>query len=349
VLIAHPFGAGQALLACSALAWMSLVNAQDAAAPPRAIGAALEHAIDPATEDRVLALSPERISDREVQDALARVPAPRILCFQGSPAFVTMAPFAEFLIEMGYPEERLRDPRDGSYTHSSHLDSGQVAGMLAWYYERDGMMPMLIGHSSGGLLVIRVLYALAGTSGRAIPVWNPVSDSSEGRTSVHDPLSGAERTVVGLKVPYAAAIATGKLPRLLRGQWGDLRRLRKIPDSVDEFTGFQIAWDPIAGTLPGADPYRALGSAFVRNVSLPASTSHIGLPRTRHLALNPATRAWINDYAPDAAPTAPPRGAGIDSTNIEHAADIWHSVKKHWCLEAQRLIRARRERAQPGG
>jgi hypothetical protein len=25
------------------------------------------------------------------------------------------------------------------------------------------------------------------------------------------------------------------------------------------------------------------------------------------------------------------------------AADVWHSIKKHWCLEAQRLIRAQRE------
>jgi len=28
------------------------------------------------------------------------------------------------------------------------------------------------------------------------------------------------------------------------------------------------------------------------------------------------------------------------------AADVWHSVKKHWTLEAQRLIRAKR--AVPG-
>jgi hypothetical protein len=24
------------------------------------------------------------------------------------------------------------------------------------------------------------------------------------------------------------------------------------------------------------------------------------------------------------------------------AADVWHSIKKHWCLEAQQLIRAKR-------
>ena len=30
----------------------------------------------------------------------------------------------------------------------------------------------------------------------------------------------------------------------------------------------------------------------------------------------------------------------MDTANLLHAADIWFSVKKHWCLEAQRLVRA---------
>jgi hypothetical protein len=59
------------------------------------------------------------------------------------------------------------------------------------------------------------------------------------------------------------------------------------------------------------------------------------------LATNEATRAWIDEYAPQThAP--PPAGPGIETANILHAADIWYSVKKHWCLEAQRVIRARR-------
>ena len=29
------------------------------------------------------------------------------------------------------------------------------------------------------------------------------------------------------------------------------------------------------------------------------------------------------------------------STNILWAADVWHSIKKHWVLELQRLIRAK--------
>ena len=76
-----------------------------------------------------------------------------------------------------------------------------------------------------------------------------------------------------------------------------------------------------------------------KNITLPAGYSHIRLPLMRHLAEQPATRAWIEAYAPGAAlplPTDP----GIDTTNLVHAADIWWSVKKHWCIEAQRAVRA---------
>jgi hypothetical protein len=281
---------------------------------------------------------------------LAQAPAPRIINLQGSAAPITMTPFAEYLIAMGYPEARLRNPRDGSMSQTSFADSEQLAGMLAWHYETEGMMPMLIGHSQGGMLAIRVLYELKGEFHTAIPVWNPLTGESEPRTTIVDPLTGQERPVIGLKVPYVAALATGKLPRLLLGQWQMLGRLRAIPDTVEDFTGFTIEWDLIAGTLPGSEPYYAMGTARVRNVSLAAGTSHIGMPHARDLAANPATRAWIDGYRPASQLAAPPAGAGIDASNIVHAADIWYSVKKHWCLEAQRLIGARRAaRPDKGG
>ncbi len=298
--------------------------------------------LDRATEDRLLALDPERISPEEVREVLARAPAPRIIGLQGSVPIVTMAPFAEFLIAMGYPAERLRNPRDGRYTYSSFADSREIAGTLAWHYEREGSVPMLIGHSQGGMLTVKILQDLAGAPGDRIPVWNPVTDAAEDRFTITDPLTGADRPVVGLRVPYAAALATGSLMRVLLGQWGMLSRLRTVPDTVDEFTGYFIEWDVIAGTSPGSaqdNPYRPTGSAKVRNVTLPAEYSHISLPSAAHLAANAATRTWIEHYAPGAPTPAP---AGVDTQNLLHAADIWFSIKKHWCLEAQRLVRAQR-------
>ncbi len=269
------------------------------------------------------------------------MPAPRIINLQGSLAPVTMQPFAEFLIAMGYPEERLRDPVGGGLSYSSFVDSGELAGTLAWHYEREGMMPLLIGHSQGGMVAIRVLHEFAGAFSAEIPVWDPVAGASTDRTTIRDPLTGATRPVVGLRVPYAAAIATGKLPRILLGQWSMLSKLRKIPDSAIDFTGFSIEWDPIAGNFPGAEPYAATGSAAVRNVTLPATYSHIDLPNAAHLAAQPATRAWIDDYDPASPPASMPEDPAVDVTNLLHAADIWFSVKKHWCLAAQALLLAR--------
>jgi hypothetical protein len=298
--------------------------------------------LDPAVAARVLALAPDAISSAEVRETLAFVPAPRIVLLHGSVAFVSMTPFAEFLIAMGYPGERLRDPRDGGYTRSSFGDSAELAGELAWYYEHDGMMPMLIGHSQGGMLAIRVLYELAGDFRREIAVRDPVNDTALPRTTIRDPLSGATRDVVGLKLGYVAALATGKTMRVLLGQWSMLPRLRTIPDTVEDFTGFRIPGDAIAGMPWDVEPYRSAGTANVRNVTLPGSDSHIGLPVTPSLAAQPETHQWIDTYRPAAEPAVLPEWPGVDSSNLLHAADIWYSVKKHWCLEAQRAIRAAR-------
>lgn len=307
--------------------------------PPAAAGA-LAQPVDGAIAQRLLAMDPERISAAEVRDVLAHVPAPRVINVQGSFAPVTMQPFAEFLAEMGYPEAKLRDPADGKMSWSSFGDAAELAGALAWYYEHEGMMPMLIGHSQGGMFVIKVLHELAGAFGDSLAVWNPMTRAFEARTSIIDPRTGAQRPVVGLRVPYAAALATGRLPRIVLGQWDMLSKLRVIPDTVEEFSGFSIDWDPIAGTVPGSDPYRASGTASVRNIALSATTSHIAMPQALELGRNAATRAWIEAYRPDHA--ALPDIPAIDLRNIVHAADIWFSVKKHWCIEAQRYVRASR-------
>lgn len=303
--------------------------------------------IDAATEDRILALNPESLSEAEVREVLARAPAPRIINLQGSLPVVTMAPFAEFLVAMGYPRGRLVNPEDGSLTYSSFVDARRLAGTMAWYYEHEGMMPMLIGHSQGGMIAIRVLHELAGDFDEPLQVWDPSRDAPENRSSILDPLSGERRPIIGLQVPYVAALATGKLPRLLLGQWSMLTRLREIPDTVAEFTGFSLKWDPIAGNFGSTEPYRATGSASVRNVVLPATASHLTLPVAKDFALDPVTREWINRYAPSSAAPPLPTNSRLNLANLLHAADIWYSVKKHWCMEAQQLIRSRRRHDVP--
>jgi hypothetical protein len=145
------------------------------------------------------------------------------------------------------------------------------------------------------------------------------------------------RPVKGLTVGYVAAMATGKLPRIFLGQWDMIAKLRRIPDTAEDFTGFSIPWDAIAGTLGDPEPYAAIGTARVRNVTLPVRTSHIRMPDTLNLATNEVTRGWIDAWSPEGA-GPPPDEPGIDATNIVHAADIWYSVKEHWCRSAQQAL-----------
>ncbi len=59
------------------------------------------------------------------------------------------------------------------------------------------------------------------------------------------------------------------------------------------------------------------------------------------LARDPSVRAWIDGYAP---------GTVADTSTLPEearnhvlwAADVWFSIKRTWCLEAQHFIRLRR-------
>ena len=300
---------------------------------------------DAALAARLGALDCARVSDADLRDSLQRAPAPRLMLLDGRPAFVTMQAFGEFLVAMGYPEQRIRSPRDDSLSYGG-FESDELAGTLAWYYEREGMMPVVIGHSRGGMIAVRTLYELDGAYAGAIAVRDPATGETLARTTIVDPYTGRERPVVGLKVDYSSAIATGKLPRLLLGQWDMLSKLRRIPDTAVDFTGYTIPFDLIAGDVGDSDPYVAIGSAHVRNVLLPASASHIMLPKTVHLATNPVTRVWIDAYAPGNVAPVSPVAEGVDTTNIVHAADVWYGLKRNWCREAKRWVRAARGEAR---
>ncbi len=305
-------------------------------------------AVDPVLEDRILALDPARISDADVRTVLAAGPTPRIISLHGGiyPVHLVMESFARFLIGMGYPEAKIRHPGDGRLSHSPYEPSARIAGAVAWYYEREGMMPMLVGHSQGGIQAVKTLYELAGAFGDRVPVWNPLTDSAEDRASIVDPLTGRERPVVGLRVGYVSVVGAGGAALLLPNQWMMAGRLRTIPDSVEEFTGYALGVDMFAWDFSSdASDYRSNGTARVRNVRLPAEYSHVTVAATSHLARDQAMRDWLNAYRPGEINGVP---VGQDSTdNALWAADVWFSIKKHWALEAQQLIRAKRALVRP--
>ncbi len=304
---------------------------------------------DRALQERLLALDPEHITDQDVQQVLARSPTPRIILIHGGvyPVHLLMESFGRFLVGMGYPESRIRDPRDGSWSYSPYMTTTQLDGLIAWQYERDGLRPMLIGHSQGGLYAVKILKDLAGQNGDSLQVWNPLTWSFEDRTTITDPLTGRKRPVVGLSVSYASAVGAGGFALVLPNQWGDLETLRQIPDTVDEFTGFFVNDDLIALSFRG-NPldtrYVASGKAAVRNVVLPSTYNHITVPATSDLPEDPNVRAWIDAYVPGTSED-PSALSGEAQRHVLWAADVWYSIKKHWCLEAQHWVRAHRSGA----
>jgi hypothetical protein len=298
----------------------------------------------------ILALNPEHVTEQEVRNLLSRVPAPRIISIHGGlfPIKTGMNSFARFLIGMGYPEASIRHPGNGAYTYGYYDRSDKIAGTVAWYYERDGLRPMIVGHSQGGIHTIRVLHKLAGNTTPKLLLWNPMTQEEENRDEITDPLTGRSRPVVGLQVSFATAAVAGGMARVLPSEWDMNSRLREIPDSVEEFTGFQKGFDLLGGDFLGygaANEYHATGSARVRNVRLPATSAHSSIPYVQDLLRDQEVMQWIEEYQPNGG-EAITSGAelewGLKNGQVLWAADVWHSIKKHWVLELQRLIRAER-------
>ena len=295
-------------------------------------------------KEKILCLDPEKVTERDVREVLGGGPAPQIVNIHGGilPIKRGMNSFAEFLIAMGYPECGVRNFENGTYTYGYYDDGEKIAGVIAWYYEREGLRPMLIGHSQGGIQVIRVLHLLAGEAEKTLAVWNPLTRTKEDRSEITDPLTGKMRPVVGLQVCYASAAASGGLARALPNQWDMNSKLRSIPDSVLEFTGFQKGFDVFGGDYLGYGPandYHASGNAHVRNVRLPSVGSHWTLPYAEGLSKDQGIKDWIQNYQRGEADQKlwlPAKGR--KGAQALWAAELWHDIKKHWVLELQRVI-----------
>ena len=61
---------------------------------------------------------------------LAAGPTPRIILLHGGiyPVHLAMESFGEFLVGMGYPEAKIRDPGTGEWSYSPYDASERLAG-----------------------------------------------------------------------------------------------------------------------------------------------------------------------------------------------------------------------------
>src|SRR5512137_2564549 len=147
--------------ACLSLTGCQTVPPAEPAAGPAApaIRNTAATPIDRAVEDRILALDPDAVTARDVRETLQHGPVPRIMLLHGGVygVHLLMESFAEFLAAMGYPIERIRDAGDGGLSYSPYASAAQQAGILAWYYEQEGVRAMLVGHSQGGIQTVKIL------------------------------------------------------------------------------------------------------------------------------------------------------------------------------------------------
>ena len=215
--------------------------------------------------------------------------------------------------------------------------------------EQDGLRPMTVGHSLGGIQAIRVLCRLAGNPVEQAQIWTPVTETSEDRFEIVDPLTGTKHPLAGLQLPYARVALSGGIARIIPGEWDMSDKLREIPDSVEEFTGFQKGFDMAGGGFMGygdGNDYHPTGSARVWNVRLPWFSAHWTLAYAKALLEEPEMLDWINHYHPVAGGAqdfvSDPEFE-MQSGEVIWAADVWYSIKKHRVVELQRLIRSRTE------
>jgi hypothetical protein len=302
-------------------------------------------AMDKALEDRILALDPKKVTAADVRDTLSKAPAPRVFTIRGGiyPVYLAMESFGAFLMGMGYPEDRILTPHQHDWSLSPYQSADEVAGLIAWCYEHEGVRPTILGHSQGGIQAVKVLHVYAGDWASELHPYNPLTSQFEARTTIVDPLTGRERPVLGFRMGVVQTVGTGGWALILPNHWMVVDRVRTIPDTVEEFVGYRIGLDLWALDSPALDEVKAFhanGTAVVRNVWLPDDYKHVMVPATRDLATNPAMRAWLDDFVPDNPSQAPlPQGP---SDNVMFAANVWYELKKHWAIEAQRFVRARR-------
>ena len=83
---------------------------------------------------------------------------------------------------------------------------------------------------------------------------------------------------------------------------------------------------------------------MVRTVRLPTAYAHGAIPDTEHLLKSQGMKDWINNFDPQKNPLLEKFDG--DSKHIIWAGDVWYSIKKHWVLELQRMVQAKRALAR---
>jgi hypothetical protein len=317
---------------------------------------------DPELVEKILALDPTDIDADDVE-ILRRGPTPWIFTIAPvHPWAWTFLYLIEFLGEMGYPMDRMGDPRYPKYKIYWRTDGPLIAGMAASFYEQDGMAPMIIGWSGGAIQTVVVLHSLSNTTGEhSIVVRDLRTGEADGRDWILDPVSGERLEISDVQFSLGGALAAGGLGRMVRGpRWEIDHGLRLVPDSVRDFVGFQVPNDVFGSDKPfssakkfaAANEFTATGSAKVRSIVGDSSYHHFNTFHCEHLLANPEGRQWVDAYRPDSG-YGLRNFLGTEEMKFRRelrnlwCGEIWYAIKKNWAIEAQRVARAIRSEQQP--
>lgn len=304
---------------------------------------------------KILSLDPNNITDADVRETLSKGPAPWILALAPLPPWSEeFVATARFFVDMGYPVDRIGDPRMNQYKIFWREKSEVIAGMAAWLYENDGMNPILVGWSGGGIMTVVVLHELHNTTGKSqVRVINARTGKAENRSWVKDPYTKRRRPISSLRFSFAASLAAGGLGRVVQDEvWAIVKGLHLIPDSVEEFVGFHSPEDTL-GTdavftspeeLISANTFRPIGKAKVRSIIGDRSYEHFNVVHCEKLSDNSKGRNWVSTFRPN---------PGYKLHNFQNTnkyswvsgkrniwcGEVWYGIKKHWALQAQRVAR----------
>lgn len=310
---------------------------------------------NPDLAKKILALDPNNISDADVRETLSKGPTPWMLSIAPlSPWSEEFLAMPRFLVEMGYPIDRIGDPRKEEYKVFWKEKPEIIAGMAAWLYELDGMNPLMMGWSGGGILTVVVLHSLNNTTGKSrVQVVNGRTGVVEDRAWIIDPYTKKKRPITSLRFSFAASLAAGGLGRVVQAEiWEIVEGLRQIPDSAEEFLGFQSPWDSLGTDAIDStsekflkeNTYRPLGKAEVRSIIADYSYDHFKVVHCEFLSANEEGRKWANSYKPNSSNglwdmrKSDEFSLIVGKQNI-WCGEIWYRIKKHWALQAQRVAR----------
>ncbi len=194
-------------------------------------------------------------------------------------------------------------------------------------------------------MAVKILKDLAGQSGDSLRVWNPLTGHArrphDDRRPAHPSRAPGRRGLRRLRLRgrrRRPGVAAAELVGKSRHAAHDSRYGRRVHRLLHRGRPGRV--EPSRQSAGQAVRKQWHGTRAQRDAARDVQPHHRaadGRSRARRAAC--ATGSTRTCRATSATPPALP---GDAAEHVLWAADVWYSIKKHWCIEAQRFVRAHR-------